>query len=207
MSEVAQEFQVSPDGKWLAFRERFNAYITPFVETGRRVDIGPKSKAVPVTRVSKDTGEFLHFSGDSSRLYWAEGPELFQRDLKDAFAFLPGAPEKLPEPPAQGVNISFEAPIDRPPRLERRRLHGGPCRHDEGRRGHRGRRGSHRGQPHPGGWPQGPGLDPRQRQNDRRDGKDGPPGFRRRALARLLWRRRIDSAAELGSRTPRSRSA
>ena len=59
LSELAQEFAVSPDGRWLAFRERFNAYVTPFVETGRRVDIGPKSKAVPVTRVSKDAGENL----------------------------------------------------------------------------------------------------------------------------------------------------
>lgn len=114
VSEVAQELVVSPDGKWLALRERFNAYVTPFIETGRRVDIGPKSKSVPVTRVSKEAGEFLHFSGDSSRLYWANGPELFQRDLKDAFAFLPGAPEKLPEPAAHGVNIAFAAPIDVP---------------------------------------------------------------------------------------------
>jgi imidazolonepropionase-like amidohydrolase/Tol biopolymer transport system component len=115
LSEVAQEFTISSDGKWLAFRERYNAYLTPFVETGRRVDIGPKSKAVPVARVSRDAGEFLNFSGDSSRLYWAEGPELFQRDLKDAFAFLPGAPEKLPDAPAQGMNIGFDAPIDAPP--------------------------------------------------------------------------------------------
>ena len=115
LSELAQEFAVSPDGRWLAFRENFNAYVTPFIETGRRVDIGPKSKAVPVTRVSKDAGAYLHFSGDSSRLYWGYGPELFQRDLKEAFAFLPGAPERLPEPPASGVNISFSEPIDAPP--------------------------------------------------------------------------------------------
>ncbi len=114
LSELATEFEVSPDGKWLAFREGFNAYVTPFVETGRRVDIGPKSKAVPVTRVSKEAGEFLHFSGDSSRLYWAFGPELYQRDLKEAFAFLPGAPEKLPDAPAQGLNIAFNAPVDAP---------------------------------------------------------------------------------------------
>jgi imidazolonepropionase-like amidohydrolase/Tol biopolymer transport system component len=114
LSELATEFDVSPDGKWLAFREGFNAYLTPFVETGRRVDIGPKSKAVPVMRVSKEAGEWLHFSGDSSRLYWAVGPELFQRDLKEAFAFLPGAPEKLPEPVARGTNISFDAPVDVP---------------------------------------------------------------------------------------------
>jgi len=69
--------------KWLAFREGFNAYVTPFVETGRRIDIGPKSKAVPVTRVSKDAGENLRFSGDSTRLHWSFGPQLFQRDLEE----------------------------------------------------------------------------------------------------------------------------
>ena len=115
ISDLATEFAISPDGKWLGFREGFNAYVTPFVETGRRVDIGPKSKAVPLTRVSKEAGEYLHFSGDSSRLYWAYGPELYQRDLKEAFAFLPGAPEKLPPPAAQGLNISFVEPVDMPP--------------------------------------------------------------------------------------------
>ena len=114
LSELAQEFAISPDGKWLAFREGFNAYVTPFVATGRRVDIGPKTKAVPVTKVSKDAGENLAFSGDSSRLYWSYGPELFERNLREAFAFLPGAPEKLPEPPVLGRNISFDAPIDSP---------------------------------------------------------------------------------------------
>jgi len=114
LSELATEFEISPDGQWLAFREGFNAYVTPFVETGRRVDIGPKSKAVPVTRVSKEAGEYLHFSGDSSRLYWAVGPQLFRRDLKEAFAFLPGAPDKLPEPPAKGLAIGFEEPVDAP---------------------------------------------------------------------------------------------
>ena len=114
LSELAQEFAISPDGKWLAFREGFNAFVTPFVETGRRVDIGPKSKAVPVTKVSKDAGENLAFSGDSARLYWSYGPQLFERSLKDAFAFLPGAPEKLPEPPVTGANVSFDAPIDVP---------------------------------------------------------------------------------------------
>jgi imidazolonepropionase-like amidohydrolase len=114
LSELATEFEVSPDGKWLAFREGFNAYVTPFVETGRRVDVGPKSKSVPVTRVSKDAGENLHFSGDSSRLYWSHGPQLFWRDLKEAFAFLPGAPEKLPDTPSKGLDVGFQEPVDIP---------------------------------------------------------------------------------------------
>ncbi|MEO8505418.1 MAG: amidohydrolase family protein [Acidobacteriota bacterium] len=113
-SEAAQEFRLSPDDKWVAFRERFNAFVTPFVSTGKTIEISPKSSTLPVAKVSKDSGEFLHWSGDSSRLYWSLGPELFTRDLKDAFAFIAGAPETLPEVPEKGVNISFDAAYDTP---------------------------------------------------------------------------------------------
>ncbi|MBL8858001.1 MAG: PD40 domain-containing protein [Planctomycetes bacterium] len=115
-SENATEFALSPDGRWVAFQERFNAYIAPFVPTGRELAIGPKSKALPIARASRDAGENLQFSGDSSALHWSLGPELFERKLTDAFAFLDGAPEKLPEVPATGRNISFQAQQSKPDR-------------------------------------------------------------------------------------------
>lgn len=113
-SENATEFRVSPDGHWLAFTERFNAYITPFVYTGREVDIGPKSKALPTTKVSRDAGQFLHWSGDSQKLHWTLGPELFTRELSEAFTFVDGAPDELPDPPEAGANISFSFTSDSP---------------------------------------------------------------------------------------------
>ncbi|HTO87079.1 MAG TPA: amidohydrolase family protein [Thermoanaerobaculia bacterium] len=113
-SADATEFRISPDEKWVAFRERFNAYIAPFVRTGGKVDIGPKSKAIPVARVSKDAGEYLRWSGDSRSLYWSLGPQLFTRSLRESFAFLAGAPEKLPEPPEKGIDIGFETAADVP---------------------------------------------------------------------------------------------
>jgi imidazolonepropionase-like amidohydrolase len=64
--------------------------------------------------VSRDAGEFLHFSGDGKRLHWALGPDLYTRELKDAFSFLTGAPQTLPPPPETGVAIGFEAPYDAP---------------------------------------------------------------------------------------------
>jgi imidazolonepropionase-like amidohydrolase/Tol biopolymer transport system component len=113
-SADATEFRISPDEKWIAFRERFNAYVAPFVRTGSKVDIGPKSTAIPVARVSRDAGEYLRWSGDSRSLHWALGRELFSRGLTDSFAFLAGAPEKLPEPAAKGADIGFEAMADAP---------------------------------------------------------------------------------------------
>ncbi len=113
-SDWATEFAVSPDDRWVAFVERFNAWVAPFVPTGGELSIGPKSDALPVRRVSRDAGENLRFSGDASTLHWSLGPELFSRPLHDAFAFLDGAPDELPEPASAGVNISFRATTARP---------------------------------------------------------------------------------------------
>ncbi len=114
VSENATEYAISPDEKWLAFRERYNAFVTPFVRTGKRIEIGPKAKSLPVARVSKNAGEYIQWSGDSRNLHWALGPELFTRALPETFAFLPGAPEKLPEAPEKGRQIGFEAAADVP---------------------------------------------------------------------------------------------
>ena len=38
-------------------------------------------EALPVATVSRDAGEWLHWSGDSKKLHWSLGPELFTREL------------------------------------------------------------------------------------------------------------------------------
>lgn len=103
LSEAATDFRVSPDGLWVAFTERFHAYVAPFASPGREMEIGPKSKALPVKQVSRDAGEYIHWSGDSTKLHWSMGPELFTRDVTDA------------SPPSErGVNVSFRAKTDMP---------------------------------------------------------------------------------------------
>ncbi|MEM7352487.1 MAG: amidohydrolase, partial [Acidobacteriota bacterium] len=113
-SEAATEIRVSPDGQWVAFSERFNAYIAPFVAASKAINLGPMAASIPVSKVSRDTGEYLHWSGDSSTLHWSLGPELFTRPLNQAFAFLEGAPEELPEPAEKGVDIGFDVTADVP---------------------------------------------------------------------------------------------
>ncbi|HVT45139.1 MAG TPA: amidohydrolase family protein [Thermoanaerobaculia bacterium] len=114
VSEQAIDYRLSPDERWVAFTERFNAHIIPFVATGRSIEIGPDTKAIPIARVSRDAGNYVHWSGDSRTLYWSLGPELFRRDLTEVFSFLDGAPEKLPEAPAGGLQIGFSRKYDVP---------------------------------------------------------------------------------------------
>ncbi|WOX03992.1 amidohydrolase family protein [Microbulbifer pacificus] len=100
-------FRLSPDSRWVAFTQDFKAYAAPFMHTGKSEAIGPNATAVKVTQVSKRAGENLHWSADSQTLGWAHGPKLYQRQLKDAFDFVTGAPEQLPEPVSEGIDLSF----------------------------------------------------------------------------------------------------
>jgi len=113
-SEWASEFAVSPDGNWIGWTERFNAYVAPFVMSGRPVSISAEGKSLPQARVTRDAGEWLSWSGDSQRLQWSLGPELFTRDLNQAFTFVDGATDELPRPDEHGINIGFTAQADVP---------------------------------------------------------------------------------------------
>lgn len=106
---------ISPDGKWVAFTELFNAYVAPLPQTGGSIALSRDSKAIPVTQVSRDAGSYLHWAADSKSLHWVVGDEYFSRDLKDLFAFLPGAPKELPRPEsAKGVKLGLTAQVDVP---------------------------------------------------------------------------------------------
>jgi imidazolonepropionase-like amidohydrolase/Tol biopolymer transport system component len=113
-SEWASEFAVSPDGNWIGWTERFNAYVAPFVAAGRPITVSAEGKSLPQARVTRDAGDWLSWSGDSRRLQWSLGPQLFTRDLNQAFAFVDGAPDELPEPDETGINLGFPAQADRP---------------------------------------------------------------------------------------------
>ncbi|MBL4686278.1 MAG: PD40 domain-containing protein [Nannocystaceae bacterium] len=107
-------FAVSPDESWLAYQERFHVYVTPFVAVGKAVTVGASAKGVPQAKVTRDAGEYLHWSGDSATLHWALGPELFTRDVKDAFDFLAGSPKEALKPPTKGIDIGFTVDSDAP---------------------------------------------------------------------------------------------
>lgn len=64
--------------------------------------------------MTRDAGEWLSWSGDSRRLQWSNGPELFTRDLNQAFTFVDGAPDDLPEPDEAGIDLGFTAQADVP---------------------------------------------------------------------------------------------
>jgi Tol biopolymer transport system component/imidazolonepropionase-like amidohydrolase len=113
-SANATQIVPSPDGRWVAFAERYRTYIGAFPRSGRAIDIGPDVQKFPVARVSSNEGMYVHWSGDSRRLHWTLGPELFTRDLTRTFTFVEQDAEKAAEPEARGVPIGFTVRSDVP---------------------------------------------------------------------------------------------
>lgn len=111
-SEHATEFRVSPDGKYLAFAERFKVFVTPLVESGAPITISPKDNQFPIEQLSVRAGENISWSAQSNTLYWSLGPELYHASLDGMFAIdkADDADFKV----KSGENISFSKKMAAP---------------------------------------------------------------------------------------------
>lgn len=106
--ELVSDYEISPDGRTLAFRQNYDAYVTPLMPGGQDVSLGTKSGALPVTRVSGSGAEYMHWSDGGRRLHWSRGATLFSADLASLFTNAP-VDEKAPKftPPTDGVSLSM----------------------------------------------------------------------------------------------------
>jgi imidazolonepropionase-like amidohydrolase/Tol biopolymer transport system component len=113
-SSYATDFAPSPDGKWMAFTELYNVYITPMVTIGSELDLSSNNKAIPVTKVSQDGGSYIHWSGDSKKLFWTLGETYFSKNVNTAFAFNQPANTPAPAQPEPGIALGLRLKADKP---------------------------------------------------------------------------------------------
>jgi imidazolonepropionase-like amidohydrolase/Tol biopolymer transport system component len=116
-SDWATEFTISPDGKWLAFAERFNVYATPMqgLGVGKAIDLSPTANSVPVVKLSSQAGNGIHWASDSASLHWSIGPEVFTQKVGEALRAAGFEPEVVAEPvKASSIKIAMSRPSDTP---------------------------------------------------------------------------------------------
>lgn len=113
ISKYGTDFQVSPDGNWVAFKELFKVYIAAMPKNGKPFPLSSSTKSVPVVQVARDAGLSLHWSADSKKLHWMLGEEYFTNSLEDRFMFL-GQVDSIPPLDTVGVRIGLELPTDMP---------------------------------------------------------------------------------------------
>ncbi len=112
-STYANQFAPSPDGKWMAFTELFNIYITPLVTTGTPLELSASNTAIPLSRLTKDAGTNVHWSSDSKRISWTLGQQYYTQHLKNAFPFIEGG-TGAGNIPADSLSIGLRLKSDLP---------------------------------------------------------------------------------------------
>ncbi|MFL6856978.1 MAG: amidohydrolase family protein [Allosphingosinicella sp.] len=113
--ELVNDYQVSPDGQYVAFRQNYEAFVVPLMPGTQEVSVDAKSGPMPVTRVSAEGADFINWSDGGRRIHWSMGPTLYTADLASLFASAPldkDAP-KFP-PPRTGVSLSMDVAADKP---------------------------------------------------------------------------------------------
>ena len=113
--ELANDFAISPDGRLVAFRQNYQAYVMPLMPGGQEVTVETKDAALPVTRVSDAGADYIHWSRNGAQLHWSLGPVVYTVASKSFFPSSP-AGEDAPKfsPPTSGVSLSMEVAAAKP---------------------------------------------------------------------------------------------
>ncbi|HEX8263254.1 MAG TPA: amidohydrolase family protein, partial [Allosphingosinicella sp.] len=113
--EMVSDYQVSPDGQYVAFRQNYQAFVMPLMPGTQDVAADAKGAPLPVTKASAVGADFIHWSAGGRRLHWSTGPTVFTADTAAMFGNSPPA-ENAPkfQPPTTGVSLAMEVAADRP---------------------------------------------------------------------------------------------
>ncbi len=113
--ELVNDFQVSPRGDYVAFRQNYEAFVVPLLPGKQAVEIDRKAGPLPVTRVSAEGADFINWSQGGTRIHWSMGPTLYSADTAALFVAAPVA-EDAPKFPAPrtGISLSMDVPAARP---------------------------------------------------------------------------------------------
>jgi Tol biopolymer transport system component/imidazolonepropionase-like amidohydrolase len=94
VNETAEEMVVSPDGRFVAFKEMHNVYVAPLPRAGADpVTIARTGAPMPVRQLSRWGGDWIAWAPDSRALTWVLGPTMVRQRLDDIYPALP-----VPEP-------------------------------------------------------------------------------------------------------------
>ncbi|PHS20652.1 MAG: amidohydrolase [Kangiella sp.] len=80
-SEWALEFALSPNEKFLTFKERYHLFVTPFTSASKSIELSPKATNIPLLKISNLGGNNISWSKTSKTVNWSLGDKLHQLKL------------------------------------------------------------------------------------------------------------------------------
>ena len=89
--ELVTGYHVSPNGRFVAFTENYDAFAMPLMPGGQTVTVSGSAGSLPVVEVSDSGADYVHWSSGGDRLHWSLGPTLYTAITADLFPSAPPA--------------------------------------------------------------------------------------------------------------------
>ncbi|MXO89361.1 amidohydrolase family protein [Pontixanthobacter aquaemixtae] len=105
--EMVNAFTVSPDGKFLAFRENYEAFAMPLMPGGQMVSVSAGANALPVAKASSGGADYMGWSNNGGTLNWSMGPTLYSAAISAMFPKVPAQGDNAYSPPQSGISLSM----------------------------------------------------------------------------------------------------
>ncbi|MDE0877272.1 MAG: amidohydrolase family protein [Sphingomonas bacterium] len=113
--DLVNDYQVSPDGRYFAFRQNYEAFVMPLMPGAQAVDVSTGKGALPVTKASGAGAEFINWSNGGDQLHWSMGPTLYTVQTANLFRDAPADEDAAKfVPPASGTSLSMTVEADKP---------------------------------------------------------------------------------------------
>ncbi|MBV9883164.1 MAG: PD40 domain-containing protein [Sphingomonadaceae bacterium] len=109
--EMVTEYELSPDGRTLLFREDYNLFATPFYGGVHPLDVSARATGLPLTRLTTNGGTYPSWA-TNGRVAWSLGPTLYTAATSDLIRSAPGGTPYAP--PTAGTPLSITVPADAP---------------------------------------------------------------------------------------------
>ncbi len=109
--EMVSNYQLSPDGRTLAFVEDYNVFVTPFFNGVGMLNLAMRGGQQPVTRATRDGGAYANWTRGGQTLTWSQGPILYSADTASLLRTAPGGSYSAPQ---TGTSLSITVAADRP---------------------------------------------------------------------------------------------
>ena len=85
-NEYAEEIKLSPDGKWVAFKELHNIYVAPFPKAGSDpYEIKRTGSGVPVKQFTRYGGDWISWTSDSRFVTFNLGNVFYKQEVANAY--------------------------------------------------------------------------------------------------------------------------
>ncbi len=115
--ELVNDYQISPQGDYVAFRQNYEAFVMPLMPGRQAVETDAKGGPLPVTRVSGDGADFINWSNDGRQIHWSAGPTLYTAETAALFRAVP-TPKGEDAPkfvaPRTGTSLSMDIAAAKP---------------------------------------------------------------------------------------------